>query len=178
MIKQKYKTKAIIAMVFIVLGLIGYYATVIEDRSDKPTTGDITSFTRDEADSNNISAEAEIDSPASDGPTEDIDSNSYIDIKPEAAYELITDNPEVIVIDVSPNYDDGHLPGAVNYYVGDGSLDEAIPSLDKSGTYLVYCHVDSASIAGAQKLVDAGFSDVYRLDGNYSAWVDAGLPIE
>jgi rhodanese-related sulfurtransferase len=31
---------------------------------------------------------------------------------------------------------------------------------------------------GAQKLVDAGFTKVYWLAGNYEAWVDAGYPIE
>ncbi len=103
---------------------------------------------------------------------------SYTDLTPAQAKELIDNNPDVIIIDVSPDYDNGHLPGAVNYYLGDGSLDEAIPMLDKDATYLVYCHVDSVAIAGAQKLVDAGFTNVYRLEGNYSAWVDAGYPIE
>ncbi len=31
---------------------------------------------------------------------------------------------------------------------------------------------------GAQKLVDAGFTKVCRLAGEYKAWVAAGLPIE
>lgn len=73
---------------------------------------------------------------------------------------------------------EGHIPGAVNYPVGNGSLDQAIPTLNKNNTYLVYCHFDSASISGAQKLVDAGFTKVYRLQGNYQAWVDAGYPTE
>jgi 3-mercaptopyruvate sulfurtransferase SseA len=34
------------------------------------------------------------------------------------------------------------------------------------------------AIAGAQKLVDSGFTNVYRLEGNYAAWVDAGYPVE
>ncbi len=102
----------------------------------------------------------------------------YIDVTAAEAKDLIDNNPDLIIIDVSPNYDDGHIPGAINYYVGDGSLDAAIPTLDKSKEYLIYCHVDSAAISGAQKLVDAGFSPVYRLEGNYQAWVDAGYPIE
>ena len=102
----------------------------------------------------------------------------YIDVSPQKAKELIDNNPDLIVIDVSPAYDDGHLPGAVNYYLGDGSLDESIPTLDKTKPYLVYCHVDSVAIQGAQKLVDAGFEPVYRLEGNYSAWVSAGYPVE
>ncbi|MBD3247853.1 hypothetical protein GF382_01015 [Candidatus Falkowbacteria bacterium] len=103
---------------------------------------------------------------------------AYKDIKVKLAKDMIDKYPDLIVIDVSPRYDEGHLPGAINYYVGDGSLDKAIPSLDKEARYLVYCHVDSASILGAQKLIDAGFRNVYRLEGNYSAWVDAGYPIE
>ncbi|MBW2996584.1 rhodanese-like domain-containing protein [Candidatus Woesearchaeota archaeon] len=103
---------------------------------------------------------------------------SYMDVSPMKAKELIDTNPNLIVIDVSPHYDNGHLPGAVHYYLGDGSLDAAIPTLDKEKDYLVYCHVDSVAIAGAQKLIDAGFTTVYRLEGNYGAWVDAGYPIE
>lgn len=102
----------------------------------------------------------------------------YADISPAGAKDMIDNNPDLIVIDVSPHYEDGHLPGAVHYYLGDGSLDEAIPSLDPQGEYLVYCHVDSVAIAGAQRLVDAGFETVYRLEGNYGAWVDAGYPVE
>ncbi len=102
----------------------------------------------------------------------------YIDFTAMEAKELIDSKPDLIIIDVSPNFDNGHIPGAINYYIGDGSLDDAIPSLDKNKEYLVYCHVDSASISGAQKLIDAGFSIVYRLEGNYQAWVDAGYPIE
>lgn len=106
------------------------------------------------------------------------EASSYVDISAEEAKEMIDNNPYLIVIDVSPHYDNGHLPGAVNYYLGDGSLDKAIPGLNKDAKYLVYCHVDSVSILGAQKLIDAGFKNVYRLKGNYQAWVDAGYPIE
>ncbi|HUU76398.1 MAG TPA: rhodanese-like domain-containing protein [Methanoregulaceae archaeon] len=102
----------------------------------------------------------------------------YTDVTPAEAKQLIDDNPDLVIIDVSPHYANGHLPGAVSYYLGDGSLDQAIPSLDKNAKYLIYCHVDSVSIAGSQKLVDAGFTNVYRLEGNYQAWVDAGYPVE
>ena len=112
------------------------------------------------------------------GDTGEENGATYIDISAEKAKNLIDTNPDLIVIDVSPQYDNGHLPGAVHYYLGDGSLDAAIPSLDPNGEYLVYCHIDSVAIAGAQKLIDAGFTKVYRLDGNYGAWIAAGYPIE
>ena len=102
----------------------------------------------------------------------------YTDISSIDAQDLIINNPDLIIIDVSPNYEQGHLPNAVNYYVGDGSLDAAIPSLDPNAKYLVYCHFDSASRAGAQILVDSGFTDVYRLEDNYGGWVMRGYPVE
>ena len=104
--------------------------------------------------------------------------NTYMDVSPQEAKTLREDTENLVIIDVSNRYAQGHMPGAINYYVGDGSLDEAIPTLDKDVPYLVYCHVESVAITGAQKLIDAGFSPVYRLDGNYSAWVDAGYDIE
>ena len=103
---------------------------------------------------------------------------AYTDLTPEQAKYLIDTTPDLVVVDVSPKYAEGHLPGAVNHYIGDGSLEAAIPTLDMSVPYLVYCHVDSASIGGAEALVDAGFPTVYRLQGNYAAWVDAGYPVE
>ena len=102
----------------------------------------------------------------------------HIDISAVKAKQLIDENPNLVIIDVSPDYADAHIPGAVHYYIGDGSLDEAIPNLDKNATYLVYCHFNSASVSGARKLVNAGFQNVYRLEGNFQAWINAGYEIE
>ena len=103
--------------------------------------------------------------------------SGYINLTPAEAKDLIDNNPDLIIIDGSPNYAKGHLPGAIKYYLNDGSLDKAIPMLDKNKEYLVYCHLDGQSTLCAQKLVDAGFKNVYRLEG-YWTWVDAGYPIE
>jgi rhodanese-related sulfurtransferase len=105
-------------------------------------------------------------------------STSYIDVTPQEVKTLIDSTADLVIIDVSHHYADGHLPGAVSYYLGDGSLDRAIPTLDKNGKYQVYCHIDSVAIQGAKALVDAGFTTVYRLEGNYRAWVDARYPVE
>ena len=101
----------------------------------------------------------------------------YTDVSPQVAWALMDAVPELVVIDVSPMYKQGHLPGAINHPVGDGSLDEAIPSLDKGKTYLIYCQGEAPSIQGATKLVEAGFDKVFRLQGEYPGWVAAGFPI-
>lgn len=102
----------------------------------------------------------------------------YINVSPREAWEMINTNPELIVLDVSSGYDEGHIPGAINYYVGNSSFERAILELNPLNEYLVYCHFESASRLGAQKLVDANFEEVYRLDGGYGAWVDAGYAVE
>lgn len=103
---------------------------------------------------------------------------SYVDVTPQEAKMLIDKHKDLVIIDVSPVYARGHIPGAVNYPVGDGTLDEAIGKLDLSKPYLVYCHGDRPAILGANKLIEAGAKKVYRLKGNYSGWVAAGYPVE
>jgi rhodanese-related sulfurtransferase len=106
--------------------------------------------------------------------------DTYKDIKPLEAYQRLQENEFDLVIDVVglDIYSLGHLPGAVNYVWADGTLNSKIPTLDPNLTYLVYCHTDPPSTASAQALIDAGIKDVYRLEGNYRAWVDAGFPVE
>ena len=106
--------------------------------------------------------------------------DTYIDIPPEEAYSMLMNETFDLIIDVVglDIYNLGHLPGAVNYVWADGTLEEMIPTLDINGTYLVYCHTDPPSTDSAQKMVDAGIESVYRLEGNYRAWVEAGYPIE
>jgi len=106
--------------------------------------------------------------------------DTYIDIPPNVAYEKYLNNDFDLIIDVVglDIYNTGHLPGAVNYVWADGSLRDKIPDLDPSWTYLVYCHTDPPSTASAQLLVDSGFENIYRLEGNIGAWRNAGYPIE
>ena len=113
------------------------------------------------------------------GPTNELpDTTAYTDITAAEAQMLKQTNPDLVIIDVSPMYDNGHIPGAVNHVFADGSLDEAIPTLDKTASYLIYCHSAPPSIASAQKLIGAGFTEVYRLEGNFAAWVAAGYDVE
>ncbi len=101
---------------------------------------------------------------------------SYIDVLPGPAFDMIETNRSLRVLDVSGMYDRGHLPGAESVPLG--TLEEAMADWDPELTYLVYCHGDPPSIQAAQMLVDAGFRMVYRLEGNYGAWVEADLPVD
>jgi rhodanese-related sulfurtransferase len=104
-------------------------------------------------------------------------SSGYSDVTAQEARSLKhASEGKLIIIDLSSTYDEGHLPMAINIPLD--NLDAKIPTLDKSKPYLVYSNTDDASSAGATKLVNAGFSPVYRLKGNYASWVAAGYPAE
>ncbi len=100
----------------------------------------------------------------------------YMDITPAEAKNLTEKEKDLVIIDVSPYYANGHIPNAISIPLE--TLDSRVSGLDRTKPYLVYCHGDAPSIAGAQKLVDAGFAPVYRLKGNYAAWVAAGYPVQ
>jgi len=100
-------------------------------------------------------------------------SMGYMDVTPAKAKEMMDSNKDMVILDVSPLYDQGHLTGAISIPVA--QLEMRINELDKMKPILVYCHTDEASKQGADILVKNGFKTVYRLQGNYDAWVNAGV---
>ena len=105
---------------------------------------------------------------------------SFIDIDAMQAKSNMDAGDFEAIFDVSPVFNSGHLPGATNANAGGGgtALSDLIDGIDQTKSYLVYCHSDGPAMAGAQLMEDAGFENVYRLEGNYGAWVDAGFAVE
>jgi rhodanese-related sulfurtransferase len=104
----------------------------------------------------------------------------YNDITLINAKKLYDENKDLIVIDFSAAavFKLSRIKNSVNFPADDGSLDKAIPTLDKSKTYLVYARQEATSITGTKKMIDAGFTKVNRLKGNYGIWITDGYPIE
>jgi rhodanese-related sulfurtransferase len=102
---------------------------------------------------------------------------SYIEVSVAEAETLILSTPDLIVLDASPYYAEAHIPGATPYPVRNGSLSEGLHLLDPDATYLVYAHLGDTSVQAAEAMIAAGFAHVYRLEGDFTAWIRAGLPI-
>ena len=87
------------------------------------------------------------------------------------------DDPGFVIIDVrtADEFARGHIPGAIN--IDAATILEQIERLDPDGTYLIYCRRGMRS-AGVHKLMDeAGFREVYEIEGGISAWQAAGMPV-
>lgn len=108
------------------------------------------------------------------------DEVSFVDMAPASVKAKIDASEFMAIFDVSPAYSSGHLPGATNANASGGGTDLSalIEGMDKTKSYLVYCHGDAPAMAGAQLMEDAGFMNVYRLEGNFGAWTAAGYDVE
>ncbi len=85
----------------------------------------------------------------------------------------------VITLDVRTpgEYAEGHLEGAQLIDFQSGNFENAISSLDKNATYAVYCRSGNRSGQAVKVMHDAGFHNVYNLDGGVIDWANAGLPL-
>jgi rhodanese-related sulfurtransferase len=84
-----------------------------------------------------------------------------------------------ILIDVrTPDeYNEGHLNNAVLINFFDDDFKAQIDQLDKSKPVFVYCKAGNRSGKAANALLQAGFKQVFDLDGGITAWADANKKI-
>lgn len=106
-------------------------------------------------------------------------SDLYRKLSPPVAYELIRDNPEMLVIDLrSPkeyNGETGHLRRAVNIPVDRLPYRLLEISAYRQETFLVYCRADGCGAEGIADLRSSGFENVILMDGGIDAWIRTGF---
>jgi rhodanese-related sulfurtransferase len=85
----------------------------------------------------------------------------------------------VIILDVRTpgEFNEGHIEGALLIDFQSGNFENEIASLDKSKTYAVYCRSGNRSGQAVKVMSDAGFSNLYNLNGGVIDWASAGLPL-
>lgn len=71
----------------------------------------------------------------------------------------------------------GHIDGAQNIDFESGEFAAQIDTLDKNGTYAVYCRSGNRSGQAVALMHDAGFHNVFNLNGGIIEWTNAGLPL-
>jgi len=86
---------------------------------------------------------------------------------------------ENVVIDVRTpaEFAEGHLDGAVNMDLEGGVFEQQFSSLNKEGTYAIYCRSGRRSAVAVQLMKDAGYTYVIDLGGLEEAHEATGLEI-
>ena len=72
----------------------------------------------------------------------------------------------------------GRIAGTVAINVFDKDFDAKISLLQKDKPILVYCASGRRSVTAGNRLIAAGFKDVYNLLGGIQGWGRAGMAVE
>jgi rhodanese-related sulfurtransferase len=90
-----------------------------------------------------------------------------------------TAEANVITLDVRTpgEFAEGHIQGAQLIDFQSGNFENEIASLDKNVTYAVYCRSGSRSGEAVKVMHDAGFQNIFNLNGGVIDWANAGLPL-
>jgi len=85
----------------------------------------------------------------------------------------------VITLDVRTpgEFNEGHIAGALLVDFQSGNFENEIASLDKSKTYAVYCRSGSRSGQAVNVMREAGFTNIYNLNGGVIDWANAGMTL-
>ena len=83
----------------------------------------------------------------------------------------------VVILDVRTpgEFAEGYIEDAQNIDFQSGNFENEIAALDKNVTYAVYCRSGNRSGQAAKIMHDAGFQDVYNLDGGVIDWTSEGM---
>ena len=105
-------------------------------------------------------------------------SSSAVDLSVSEFSSKVTESG-IITLDVRTpgEFNEGHIDGALLIDFQSGNFENEIASLDKSKTYAVYCRSGSRSGEAVKVMSDAGFTNLYNLNGGVIDWANAGLPL-
>ena len=99
----------------------------------------------------------------------------------EAAKALLERGVPFVDVRAHVDYENGHVPGAVNLSLVFDLTKEALAEVVTPDDEVVfYCHTkycEYSAYASAKALV-WGYGKVYRFAGGFPAWKNAGYPIE
>lgn len=95
-------------------------------------------------------------------------------------FEKLWKEQKLPVLDVRRDveYEDGHIPGALNIDIYSKDFKEQVGKLDKSKPWLVHCRSGGRSASACKIMVDLGFTQLYDLAPGMLGWKKAGKPVE
>ncbi len=76
----------------------------------------------------------------------------------------------MMLIDIrgAKEYEQGHIPGAVNIPLAD--IGDKIKKVKKDKELVVYCRSGNQSVWAIKRLMGMGYKNLYNVKGGYNAW--------
>lgn len=110
--------------------------------------------------------------------TADADLSTLPVLLDPATVNGIRERADVLLIDVreQTEYDAGHIPGIT--LIPMGEIANRLADIPKDKTVVVSCQSGRRSSQVAAFLQEQGYTNIHDLQGGFSAWQKAGLPVE
>ena len=89
---------------------------------------------------------------------------------------LQTQDAQLVDVRTPAEFQNGHLPNAMNINWNADDFVDKTATLDKDKPVFVYCMSGPRSSAAAEKLSEMGFKKIYEMQGGMMKWRNANLP--
>lgn len=91
----------------------------------------------------------------------------------------IIESESIQLIDVRTpaEYREGHIENAKNIDFSSASFTKDISTLDKEKPVFIYCRSGNRSGKSVKDFINAGFSEIYDLNGGMVEWHAEGFPV-
>ena len=95
-------------------------------------------------------------------------------------FEKLWQDKKNIVLDVrtKKEFENGHIPGAMNLDVNSAEFDQKVAKLQKDRVYLVHCAAGVRSARACDKMSRLGFPHLIDLAPGFKGWEKAGKQVE
>ena len=109
-------------------------------------------------------------------PNQDANSTSqefqFTNMKAVEAAKILKDNPNAVILDIRTpaEFNEGHIPNAVNIdYKADG-FESELDKLDRDTTYLMHCRSGRRSANSFETFKKLGFKNIIHMDDGILGW--------
>lgn len=106
------------------------------------------------------------------------DTSTVKDVAPDEAEKLLKAGAKVVDVRTPEEFKSGHIKGASNVDFHGTDFAAKVNALPKNEPVILHCAAGGRSTKALETLKAAGFGKIYHLKGGFSAWEDAGKPVE
>ena len=96
----------------------------------------------------------------------------FSNMKAVEAAKILKDNPKAVVLDIRTpaEFNEGHIPNAVNIDYKADSFESELGKLDRDATYVMHCRSGRRSANSFETFKKLGFKNVVHMDDGILGW--------
>ena len=96
----------------------------------------------------------------------------FTNMKAVEAAKILKDNPKAVVLDIRTlaEFNEGHIPNAINIDYKADSFESELGKLDRETTYVMHCRSGRRSANSFETFKKLGFKNIIHMDDGILGW--------